>query len=201
MNKKLLIAIGAIAIATVLGLIFSQNLSVSAGPNLTEKEVTEKVKAQYPGEIIALQLDEQGTEPVYEVEVVIDGKGYELAIDGNSGKILKLEEKRVAKTGEKKDATADKQESSATEETDLEMKEKATEETKENSNDHKSIISQTEAIEIALEQFSGKVEDIDLDKEDGRLIYEIEIESSQGEAEIEINAYTGEVLIVDIDLN
>lgn len=244
MNKNLLMAIGAMAIATVLGLIFSQNLSVSAGPDLTEKEVTEKVEAQYPGEITALKLDEQETNPIYEVEIVIDGQGYELVIDGNSGEVLKLEEKWLAKADEKKDMTTDKQkengdkrEASATnkKETDLEMKEKATGDTKETerktvtapkqedaeeakkedneakkgpnddskkqSDERKSTISQEKAIEIALKQFSGVVDDIDLDREDGRLIYEIEIESPEGEAEIEIDAYTGEVLVVDIDLD
>lgn len=73
---------------------------------------------------------------------------------------------------------------------------------KSNKNKHKKnqpIISQEEAIQIALNEFSGKVDDIDLDEEDGRLIYEIEIERGDLEADIEIDAYTGEVILIEID--
>lgn len=239
MNKKMMMAIGAMAIAAVLGLIFSQNLSVSAGPDLTKAEVEDKVKAQYPGEITELELDNQGKNPVYEVEVVMEEKEYELQIDGNSGKVLKLEEKRATKTAKKNEREtdkqkekADKEDSTATKEkkeSDLEMNEKANEEkddserktviapkqeetkqeekqeqaTKESnnkSNERKSTISKNKAIDIAQKQFSGTIDSIELDRDDGRLIYEIEMESSRGEAEIEIDAYTGEVLVVDIDL-
>lgn len=61
------------------------------------------------------------------------------------------------------------------------------------------VISKQEAVEKALEQFSGNVDDIDLEDEDGRLYYEIEIERGDLEAEIMIDAYTGEVLIIEID--
>lgn len=63
----------------------------------------------------------------------------------------------------------------------------------------KTVISQDEAINIALAQFSGEVDDVDLDEEDGRLIYEIEIERGDLEAEIMIDAYTGEIIIMEID--
>lgn len=63
----------------------------------------------------------------------------------------------------------------------------------------KPVISEREAIEKALEQFSGNVDDVDLEDDDGRLYYEIEIERGDLEAEIMIDAYTGEVLIIEID--
>lgn len=61
------------------------------------------------------------------------------------------------------------------------------------------VISEHEAIEKALEQFSGNVDDVDLEDDDGRLYYEIEVEREDLEAEIMIDAYTGEVLIIEID--
>lgn len=264
MNKKILMALGAMAIAAVLGLIFSQNLSVSADPDLTYEDIREKVRAQYPGEITELELDNEGKKPIYEVEIEIDGKEYELLIDGNTGEVLKLDEKLTAKNVTKKEPLEVAEEDDAKEEDkSVEIKEKVEEERtptetsqeekvtvsapkqevneKENetkatsqatdtqvnkaaetkqtekpkaekkqqqkpekkqqqTKDKKSTISKEEAIQIALKQFSGKVEDVELDKDDGRLIYEIEIESSRGEAEIEIDAYTGKVLVVDIDL-
>ncbi len=63
----------------------------------------------------------------------------------------------------------------------------------------RAIISKEEAIRIALEQFSGTVDDVDLEEENGRLVYEIEIERGDLEADIEIDAYTGEVIVMEID--
>lgn len=62
-----------------------------------------------------------------------------------------------------------------------------------------TVISVEEAKKIALKAFPGEIDDIDLDKEDGRLVYEIEIEREDQEAEILIDAYTGEIIIMEID--
>lgn len=63
----------------------------------------------------------------------------------------------------------------------------------------KTSIDVKQAIDIALEQYPGVVEDVELDEDNGRLIYEIEIRSGDEEAEFEIDAYTGEILVIEID--
>ncbi|SDO34517.1 PepSY domain-containing protein [Alkalicoccus daliensis] len=62
-------------------------------------------------------------------------------------------------------------------------------------------ISQEEAAEIALEEFPGEIDDIDLEEQNGRLVFEIEVENdaSDQDADIVIDAYTGEILSVEID--
>ncbi|WP_147805045.1 PepSY domain-containing protein [Alkalicoccus halolimnae] len=62
-------------------------------------------------------------------------------------------------------------------------------------------LTEEEAVEIAMREHSGTLDDIDLDEEGGRLIYEIEIEndSSGVDADIVIDAYSGEVLSVELD--
>lgn len=70
---------------------------------------------------------------------------------------------------------------------------------KKNQSSKHAVISVDEAIKIALNEFPGEVDDVDLEREDGRLIYEIEIERGDKEAEIEIDAYTGEVILIEID--
>lgn len=62
-----------------------------------------------------------------------------------------------------------------------------------------AVIDKNRAIQIALAEFPGKVEDVELDDDDGRLIYEIEIENGDQEAEIEIDAITGKIIMIDID--
>lgn len=61
-------------------------------------------------------------------------------------------------------------------------------------------ISMIQAIEIANTQVPGIVLEAELENEDGTQIYEIEIINAQGtEMEIEINADSGEVLLVEED--
>lgn len=62
-----------------------------------------------------------------------------------------------------------------------------------------TVISPEEAGNIALEEFAGEIDDIDLEEDDGRTFYEVEIEREDQEAEIKIDAYTGEVLVIEID--
>jgi uncharacterized membrane protein YkoI len=62
-------------------------------------------------------------------------------------------------------------------------------------------LTEEEAVEIAMNEHSGTLDDIDLDEDGGRLIYEIEIENeSTGiDAEIILDAYSGEILSVELD--
>lgn len=64
-----------------------------------------------------------------------------------------------------------------------------------------TVISREQVRDIALKQFPGVVDDIDLEENNGRLVYEVEIENDKNdsEAEIEIDAYTGEVILIEID--
>ncbi|MEN2466948.1 PepSY domain-containing protein [Ornithinibacillus sp. FSL M8-0202] len=63
----------------------------------------------------------------------------------------------------------------------------------------KAIIDYETAKKIALAEFDGMITELELDEDDGRLIYEIEIESVNGEAEIDIDAYTGDIISISID--
>jgi len=52
---------------------------------------------------------------------------------------------------------------------------------------------------IALEQFKGHIEEFELDDNDGNLVYELEIENESQDAEVQIDAYTGKVMKLEID--
>ena len=47
----------------------------------------------------------------------------------------------------------------------------------------------------------GRITELELDEDDGRMIYEGEIETNTTEVEFEIDAYTGEVLKWDQEIN
>ena len=57
-----------------------------------------------------------------------------------------------------------------------------------------------QAIEIALLEVPGEVQEIELEKEDGMLVYEVEIINADGEEyEVEIAADTGAVIEVEAE--
>jgi uncharacterized membrane protein YkoI len=58
-------------------------------------------------------------------------------------------------------------------------------------------ISEDEARTIAEEETGGTAGDVATEKEDGKLVYEVQVETDQGPAEVEIDASTGEVLEVE----
>lgn len=61
-------------------------------------------------------------------------------------------------------------------------------------------ISESQAIEIALAEVPGTVEEVELENEDGMSVFEIEILTADGtEMEVEISAATGDVLEVEVD--
>ena len=64
---------------------------------------------------------------------------------------------------------------------------------------YKNVISQDDAIAIAEKAANGKVVEIELDEDDGFLKYDVELRTDRGEAEVEIDASTGNVLEVELD--
>ena len=61
------------------------------------------------------------------------------------------------------------------------------------------MISSDQAKKIALNKVNGKIVEFELDEDDGRLIYEIEIKKDGREYNLEIDAYTGKIIEFEID--
>jgi len=61
------------------------------------------------------------------------------------------------------------------------------------------VISVEKVEEIALNEFDGTITEFELDEDDGRFIYEMEMRNKFEEAEIEIDGQTGEILELDIE--
>ncbi|MCF3944631.1 PepSY domain-containing protein [Oceanobacillus alkalisoli] len=73
------------------------------------------------------------------------------------------------------------------------------EETVEKQDRFDGVLSIEEAKQIALTEFEGKVTEIELDEDDGRLMYEVELKNETHEAEIELDARTGDIIELDIE--
>ncbi|MFD2131345.1 PepSY domain-containing protein [Pseudogracilibacillus auburnensis] len=218
MIKKTLITSGVIALAAALGFGIYHSDASQSDPKLTFDDIRNLVSSQYPGTITEIELEKKQNQSIYEVEIINDNMEYDLKLDGNSGEIIKLKEKRnvvdddanidakqeidlddeVKEQEKAQEHALDKRDATGNEvalETKINKNEKKASENQSNN----AVIDVAKAIDIAQQEFPGTVTNVELDEDDGRLIYEIEIEAGEEEAEFEIDAITGEIIVIEID--
>ncbi|WP_164671034.1 PepSY domain-containing protein [Virgibacillus doumboii] len=238
MKKKVGIVLAVLLGFSAMGFGMLQSSASQTEPKLSYDEVEKLVTDQYPGEVVDRELEKDRNRAVYELEIRSEGKEYDIEVDGNTGEILELDERKVAgKVNNSKDDNADDKQGDddnkddGTKKSDdknnsVSIKEKddskgnkdddrddrnesnkdddhddKNESTKKNTSSNKTAISSSKAKQIAKNAFNGSIISIDLDEDDGRRIYEVEMKSKNKEAEIEIDAYTGEVIVLSIDTN
>lgn len=155
-------------------------------PALTEKEAVQKAEERYPGTVKEIELDNSGSRHVYEIELHGAGGEYEIKMDANTGEILKVEQSRIADPSAREDDSRKDEEIA-----DYRVSEKPDKEPKH--------IGFEKAKKIASKKFDGNIEEIELDKDDGRWIYEVEMKKGKRKAEIEIDAYTGKILFMSLE--
>ena len=117
----------------------------------------------------SIKLDKDDETPEYDIEFYSSNKEYDYTIDAQTGSILDSEI----------DVDKDDDDNSTTEVTPS------------------NIIDEAKAIKIALEKVPGAKDShirINLDKEDGKYVYEGEIKYDNTEYEFEIDAQTGNVI-------
>ncbi|OZU89171.1 hypothetical protein CIL03_09190 [Virgibacillus indicus] len=176
MKKKLGIAIGTLAGAAVIGLGVFQSSAAQADPKLSTDDIRQMVTDQYEGTITEMELDKEFNKVVYEVEIEDEKQEIDLKLDGDTGEVIKENKKERKNDGMK-----------------------ITEKEKKQKLNNSDILSTDEVTKIALNEFSGTVTDLELDEDDDRLIYEIEIKNGDDEADFEIDAVSGEILELEID--
>ncbi|MCA1052715.1 PepSY domain-containing protein [Priestia sp. TRN 1309] len=124
------------------------------------------------GDITNIQLAVDDGVKQYEVDITKGNKEYDVDIDSSSGKIIEFDE-------DQKD--------------DEDKKE-------ENLQNASPAISLDQAIKTALKSAKGTVNETDLDQENNRLVYEIEIDTAdKREATVSVDAKNGDVISVEID--
>ena len=65
--------------------------------------------------------------------------------------------------------------------------------------DTKTILSYDEVKKIALQKVNGVVEEIELENEANKAVYEVDIEKNDIDYDLYIDAYSGEIYSVDRD--
>ncbi|MBM7094286.1 PepSY domain-containing protein [Bacillus sp. H-16] len=149
---------------------------------LTKNDAVAIVKERFENaKIDEVELEKEKGKLVYEVEIDYKGEDGDVYVDAVTGEIVKV---------------------------DSDLK-KAENRQSEGKNDNKSSdheqneekISSEKAGEIALAHIGeGYIDDIELEKKKGKLMYEVEIEyGNDKEVEVYLDAYTGEVLFTEHD--
>lgn len=132
-------------------------------------EAKEIALSEHDGYVEDIELETDDGYAYYEVEIENGEEDYDIYIEAYTGEVLSVDDDE--------------------DDFEYENKNKALE----------NIISAEQAKQIALDTFGGKVVELDLDEDDGRYEYEIELKTKHGEAEMTIDAVTGDILEQELD--
>lgn len=179
MNKKFL-AIPALLVAIGGGAVFAQSdlfAQAENNPSISAGEAKKIALKQLDGEIIGFEYDGDDRTPHYEIDIVKDNEKIEVEVNAGTGKAVVTERENIRTV--KAENTV-----------------KATD-TANNS----AVITEKQAIEIAQAKAKGTVTGLELDEDDNRLIYEIEIRNGKMEYDFEIDAKTGDIIKYEEDLD
>ena len=147
-----------------------------------EQAVAAALKRLPDGKAVEAELELEGDDVVFEVEVVTGGKHMEVKLDAISGKIKAVEEEGKADDKDENDGEDEGDEDEQAE-TDIAAKAK---------------ITLSQAIATALKQVpGGKAFEAESERDDDKLIFEIELLAGDKVMEVEIDAMTGKVLEVE----
>src|SRR5690625_326113 len=185
--------VGGLAVF-LIAFMFFQSSPKTAEAMMTRQEAEKIAQEQFQGEVVSVEFDDGR----YEIDIESDDVSYELELDADTGEILKLEEKRYpnrvaqkSKAEETKSERQEKIEESKTDtndesknETNVEVQEKQKTESKSDKKQSSEnvVLKQAEAMKIARNQVSdANITEIELDSDDGRSNYELEMETDDHE--------------------
>ncbi|WP_416148462.1 PepSY domain-containing protein [Salipaludibacillus sp. HK11] len=156
--------------------------SIADNVTISVEEAKQIVMDLFPeGKIDDIELEMKQSRYVYEMEVEYKDEEGDIYIDAETGDVLKVEDD-LTKLLEREEGTNERSDRS----------------TSLASGQSGERISYEEAEEIALNHVGkGYIDDIELERENGRLLFEVEVEYGDNDFDVYIDAVTGEVMYVD----
>ena len=194
MTKKKGFIIGGVALATVLGFTAFQTFADQTEPiekvnevqNASEVEESEnKREGNSSDEILSIQ------EAIEAAQTEFKGKVIEIQLDHDDGKLIY----EIELVNESKEAEIDLDAMTG----DVLEKEEERSDREKLAKLNENLLSIAEAKEIAIAEFDGKVIEMELDEDDGRILYEVELRNGSMEAEMDIDAISGDIIEIEID--
>ena len=153
---------------------------------ITEEAATKTALEKVPGTVQAVELEDEDGTIVYGFEIVAkDGSQQEVKIDAQTGKVAKVEADHEEENGKENGEENDDEENDVQNQAELVKQAKITEEA---------------ATKTALEKVPGTVKAVELEDENGAIVYGFEIVAKDGsQQEVKIDAQTGKVAKVEAD--
>jgi len=193
--KKWIISLGIVAAlggstaAFAAGASGSGTSAASSTSNIGLMKAKEIALQKVAGTLDSIELEHKHGKAYYEVEIVkADRTESEVHVDAATGKVLKVIADDQDDYGSDRDvyrggshAKPDKASGAAS------------------GGNQKPAISEQQAVQIATKAVNGQVTKIELDHEDGKLQYELDLKTGRGEAEVELSAADGTILSIDYD--
>ena len=155
--KKFIIATACVVSLGLVAIGIQQFQATAGDASISKEEAKQIATEQYPGTVTEVERERENGKEVYEMEITGDEYKYELKLDANTGKIVKLDEKEKVQ----------------------------------------KQINKRSAFYTKFDQAALFGNDSPYD--DGMTYYEIEITADKGEVEVEVNAYTGEIIKISYD--
>ncbi|WP_342471952.1 PepSY domain-containing protein [Metasolibacillus sp. FSL H7-0170] len=192
MNKKMIVIL--IATCIISYVLFTRLNSVNQKQPLSEADVQAHIDKLYAGEVKSIVMQEDiavvsfaTQEGIYQVNI---------NLENSRPSNLAIVHQFVGQTDDKEVA----QENLAEEESESKPSEQQVAKPEQNNNQNKNyLISEQQAIQIALKEQAGVVDNVDFKKTDDGGIYEIDIEHGDYETTFIIHAITGKILSVEFD--
>ena len=138
------------------------------GRMITMAEAIAAAQARVPGGVWEAEIETRDSRRIYEIELVSGGRVHEVQVDAMNGQVLATEEEPIE--GKLKQWFAEGR---------MQAAESA-----------QNVLALT--IPEIEKQMGGRVTEVSLEREDGRIVYELEVETAGGERDIQIDASTGQ---------
>lgn len=139
---------------------------------ITVEEAKKIALSEAEGRVESIELERVKGKQYYEIDIVNGEKDFDIKINALDGKVISINRER--------DDDDDNDQS------EIEI-------------NGEKIISEQKAIEIAEKEVNGMMKEIEIDEDDGQILYEVELQTNKGEADVDIDAETGKVLKVELD--
>lgn len=218
-SRKFLLPFSLVLLLVVAGMFYMKSI-VSHADTIPSDSIKNQLETMYNGEVNNLLLHDN----IYGATLTREGSVYAVRVDGATGKVLSMilkepstelvsKQKEAAEVAKKDESSVGKPEEvptqSAPEKPKPQPKPKPQEKPQPKPPVNKPapqktvLLTEQQAIQIALRQLNGEVDDVDFVKtlEGGYYLVEIEIDVDDGpdEATYQIHAISGKVMSVTWD--
>ncbi|WP_342564339.1 PepSY domain-containing protein [Paenibacillus sp. FSL R7-0345] len=127
-----------------------------------------------PGQVESIELEKKLSSTYYDIDIQQKNQEVDVRVDAYTGKVVSV----------RKEADNDDDDYSYT---------------SAGAASDAKLITAAKAAAAANAAIKGKVTDVDLDRDDGTAVYEVEIRNGRISTEVGVDAYTGKVLYTDVD--